>query len=616
MIQRADCGKIRVLRRILAFANIRFANAHDCRQAVAALKRCRSGSIAPIFASLLLPGLALMGGMLDFSLGIRARDHLQAATDAAALATAKFVAAGEADAIERGKSFFHSNFVPEDGIHTPTVHIKTNGDDKTVLVTASSSLDTRVLGVVGVEEIPISATSEAAIGGRALEVALVLDNTGSMRNDIGALRQAGSKLARDLFKLAPKGQSEMVKIAVVPYVGTVNVGDTFASSNLDTDGESSTHGIFFENHPVARKNTRSCRYATYARMLSPAGRKVVRTVAHVFDELIGIRSAAAVSNALPDDHTLEGCFVVTPAKVNHFDLFDKIKKTDWKGCVEARPEPYDVSDVAPDRNNPDTLFVPFFWPDETDHFTRRINARNSYITDEPFIDDTSHGTYVGHEDSIEYRWRSLLKYQTSKNASIKESNENGTSSSGPNKGCPDPLQPLTTNHGKVTSAIADMTYWPSSGTIISEGLMWGWRVLSPGAPFTEGRPYDDNVSKVMVLMTDGNNELISNDSDGPTVSDYSAYGYIKGGHFPANVGTIWDGRDYLNNRMTQACTNAKAAGITIYTVAFHVNSSNTRSLLESCATSARHYYKAESTTDLANAFDKIGKDITELRLTK
>lgn len=578
--------------------------------------RSERGSVVSIFAFLLIPGMALLGGMLDFSLSIRARDHLQAATDAAALATAKYIAAGESNPTDLGRKYFDANFPDENGVADPTVSIVTDPDEKTVTVTASTTIDTRVLGIVGINRIAISAESDAAVGGRALEVALVLDNTGSMRYDMTALRNAANDLADDLYDLAPSGNPDMVKVAVVPYVGTVNVGDTFSTNYLDTNADSSVHGIFFEEYPVAKKDDYSCRYAVYSGLTQPVIRKTLTVLAYVVDQTIGIPAATAATGSLPDEHTLDGCFVITPAKVNHFDLLTDLGATDWKGCVEARPEPYDVDDTVPAAGDADTLFVPFFWPDETDRFTWSINARNSYMSDGPYIDDTSGGTYIGHESSIEYRWRSVLKYIGGKSVTIKEQNSDGSTTYGPNKGCPDPLQPLTTTKSLVTDTISNMTYWPSSGTIISEGLMWGWRVLSPGAPFTEGRGYDENVSKVLVLMTDGNNELISNDSDGPTVSDYSAYGYIKGGHFPSTVDSVWEGRSYLDGRLSQACTNAKNAGISIYTVAFDVSSSTTRTLLENCATSPNHYYDAQSTTDLANAFKQIGKDITELRLTK
>ena len=36
----------------------------------------------------------------------------------------------------------------------------------------------------------------------------------------------------------------------------------------------------------------------------------------------------------------------------------------WQGCVEARPNPYNVDDTAATTSNPATLFVPMFAPDE------------------------------------------------------------------------------------------------------------------------------------------------------------------------------------------------------------------------------------------------------------
>ena len=56
---------------------------------------------------------------------------------------------------------------------------------------------------------------------------------------------------------------------------------------------------------------------------------------------------------------------------------------------------------------------------------------------------------------------------------------------------------------------------------------WGWRVLSPTPPFTEGEPFNaarDNVRKVIVLMSDGENTNVG--SDVVMSSDYSAYNHL------------------------------------------------------------------------------------------
>ena len=54
--------------------------------------------------------------------------------------------------------------------------------------------------------------------------------------------------------------------------------------------------------------------------------------------------------------------------------------------------------------------------------------------------------------------------------------------------------------------------------------MWGWRVLSPEPPFTEGRDYTDpENTKYLVLMTDGENwhQAMSNHNK----SSYHSFGY-------------------------------------------------------------------------------------------
>ena len=59
---------------------------------------------------------------------------------------------------------------------------------------------------------------------------------------------------------------------------------------------------------------------------------------------------------------------------------------------------------------------------------------------------------------------------------------------GPNYFCDTPaITPLTNSRATLNAAISAMQ--PGGNTNILEGLTWGWRTLSPGAPFTEGKSY-------------------------------------------------------------------------------------------------------------------------------
>lgn len=50
---------------------------------------------------------------------------------------------------------------------------------------------------------------------------------------------------------------------------------------------------------------------------------------------------------------------------NRWDLYDSLQNRAWEGCVEARAIPHDIEDTAPDTGYPETLFLPYFAPDES-----------------------------------------------------------------------------------------------------------------------------------------------------------------------------------------------------------------------------------------------------------
>ena len=115
--------------------------------------------------------------------------------------------------------------------------------------------------------------------------------------------------------------------------------------------------------------------------------------------------------------------------------------------------------------------------------------------------------------------------------------------------------------------------------------MWGWRILSSAAPFTEGRDKSitDN-KKIIVLMTDGVNTYYPKSKF--TDSWYAAWGYGDKEHLGTGSGS-WDSDDWeekMNARTEVACANAKTDGVIIYTVAFEVaDGSSSKALLEDCA---------------------------------
>ena len=299
------------------------------------------------------------------------------------------------------------------------------------------------------------------------------------------------------------------------------------------------------------------------------------------------------------------CTPKVPNKVNHFDLF-RAMGVAWRGCVEARPYPLDVRDVRPSNSDPDSFFVPYLWPDEQDG---NSNVRNNYYEDWN-ARHTPSWVYNRHDDrlAIGYVWKYAFRPdRVDDNAFIQQ---------GPNAGCPDPIVPLTETQGSVISAISQLRTYGGGGTNSVEGLAWAWRTISPNGPFGNAQPYDRANKKIIVLMTDGMNESVPQNTN--FRSDYTATGYAASNRLgttdPAQMAAV------LNTRLAELCNNVKAQDIEIYTVLYDSRNSmpaDIGTLFRNCATSPTHYYyRVTSPSTLRAAFDAIAGNISKLRLAR
>jgi Flp pilus assembly protein TadG len=146
------------------------------------------------------------------------------------------------------------------------------------------------------------------------------------------------------------------------------------------------------------------------------------------------------------------------------------------------------------------------------------------------------------------------------------------------------IQPLTDDFDDLYQKVGDMA--PAGNTNITIGLSWGLATLSAQQPFTEGVAWGaKDVSKVIVLMTDGDN----------TENRWS--------HTASQI----------DQRTELACQSVKDAGVILYTVRLTEGNAD---LLSACASSIDTYYDVENVQDLVPAFRAIGEELTALRLSK
>lgn len=143
------------------------------------------------------------------------------------------------------------------------------------------------------------------------------------------------------------------------------------------------------------------------------------------------------------------------------------------------------------------------------------------------------------------------------------------------------VRPLSTNHNTTVAQLMAMT--PHSGTNISLGVQFGFQVISPNAPWTEGVSYSDSDwKKFLIVLSDGRHN--------------------REGFGPGSIFTEAQGRE----NMQRTCDRAKSLGITIITVAYEIDDDEGKDELRQCATDD-NYYLEGSEDNVLEVFGTVGE---------
>lgn len=456
-----------------------------------------AGVIAVTFGFMIPVLMAAVGVSVDMAQAYLVKARLSNALDAAALAGASSGSDNEADIQAIVNAFMDANYPANRIGNVISVDADLNGDELTV--TATARLDTAFMKIFGYDQVDVDAITIVQREVRGLEVVMVLDNTGSMTtdNNIGTLRTATRNFIEILFESVD--DPEYVKVGLVPYASSVNVGPY--GLGIDTQGDA--YDDSFVIPPVDDV------YASYYNGHNPYS-----------NGQYGI-----------DEDDLE---------------YDQSEMGQWHGCVLAEDYTLDVED----HEGPWTMY-------------RHDYNGNNYYKNNNYYNGTLGDGY--------------------------------NSAYGPNIYCPrQPIVPLTSNEDFLDAAASNMN--ASGATLGNLGMVWGWRVVSPEAPFTEGSAYEDEEwDKVVLIMTDGINT---------TSNVYSAYGL-------SNEHSV-DAGD-LDDRLAEVCDAMKAENILIYAVTFDDGvDDDTKDLFRDCATTPANYKDAPDQDELINVFEQIARELSNL----
>ena len=157
--------------------------------------------------------------------------------------------------------------------------------------------------------------------------------------------------------------------------------------------------------------------------------------------------------------------------------------------------------------------------------------------------------------------------------------------------CSQTLMGLSHDWTSLSGEIDDMSANGSTNQTI--GLVWGWHALSQGGPLNPPA-LPDNTQRIIIILSDGLN----------TQNRWSGNGSQQSSD--------------VNARMALVCNNAKADGVIIYAVYVDINGAQgNSSVLQNCASPGDgKYYDLSSSGQIQQAFNDIGLQITNLRVSR
>jgi Flp pilus assembly protein TadG len=184
------------------------------------------GSMIVMFAVALIPVLALMGAAIDYSRASLARTKMQGALDATGLFLSRLPAGTSQDELNaKGTQFFYANYTESDVLGIQLT-ITPNVVPGKLNLTANGTYNPIMVNVAGVTSFPVGTTTEVKWGIGKVEVALALDNTGSMSgNKITQLKLAAHELV-NVLKNAAQNPGD-AKVSIVPFGTQVKLDTAF-----------------------------------------------------------------------------------------------------------------------------------------------------------------------------------------------------------------------------------------------------------------------------------------------------------------------------------------------------------------------------------------------------
>ncbi|MBC7770335.1 MAG: pilus assembly protein TadG [Phycisphaerales bacterium] len=570
--------------------------------------------------------LGLIGLTVDFTRAQALRAQMQNAVDGAALAAARGDTLTDEQRHAAARAFFDAEMGDYAAEATLTL---TDVGDNDVQARGSMPMPLGLAQIVRNEDWTLSVSSEAERSGNNIEVAMVLDVTGSMSGSrITSLRTAATNLVNTVVR--DEQTPYYSKVALVPYSMGVNAGayadearGAIAAAESVTnaawhDGISrSISGITRANPGVVTSNNHGFAngqtiYISGVNGMTQVNNRVftISSVNTNTFRLTGVNSSGY--NAYTSGGTIRRCLnatcsVVVTSNGHDFAAADRVYFTSVGGMTQLNNNVFTISAVT---SNTFTL------QGSGGGYSAYTSGGNAFCV-------VNGCEYFAFNNAASNALR-VFRVSTCVSERLGPQASSDAAPGGARVGynypssanvCPTTgVTPLTTDRNLLNTRIS--AFQAAGSTAGHIGLAWGWYMISPNwaslfPAASRGVAYNTpETLKIVVLMTDGAfntgycNGVISRDSNNGAgaASERINCDATNGAPFA---------------QAAELCDEMKDEGVIIYTVGFELNGDNAaEDFMEECATSSDHAYLTGGGAELIAAFDAIAASISQLRITR
>lgn len=538
--------------------------------------RDEKGSII-VFVMVVFSAMFLVGGTaVDLARHENLRSSLQYNLDRAVLAAASLKQTQDPDTVVQD----YMSRIKAIENFTVTVTSEVAVNSRSVSATANATLDTWFLSMAGIEDMPISAKSSAQEKIPNLEISLVLDVSGSMRNNskLANLKTAAKEFVTTMLTgIDP----DTVAISIVPFNHNV-APSTELYDAITTNGlhEYSTCLEFADSDfnsvkiDPAVSQTQAVYTSLYGGWQDVGGWSITCYSDDYFEIMAYSDNKTALHNKI-DSFQADGNTAGHLGLKWGLALLDPAFQPVVTSFIDSSLVDEGFAGIPVNYSDTQTLKVVIMMGDGAN--TTEFRANDNYS------DDTSDLYKVDYTSEVfEYAYKKNKVWRTSTSQS-KCSNSKWV--------CVYSSESFTDYYLRKTSnnqyLDIDSNQWLSSATFGNlPSTLEGWTS-------TEQLSWGDAWGQMAVEFYD---DKTGNNAD-----------YV----FDTSSGRNGTEADTV---MTSACNAARNTGIIVYTIGFETNTT-TSGKLRDCASTDSHYYNAAG-TQISAVFAAIAASIQKLKLTQ